>query len=483
MGICNTTIGNTPLPTIGTYRYRETMLEGDIVWLPQDWVKYWRVIWQIADDFYDGLNDYITRSLYLFQKPGEDDAAYTIRLIGSSLDNHYKDAIDFYAGLLSQFEVIDKETPEELKALFDNIDGAGNSLTVLSLQADKEILKKDSCLLFVDPPIEGNANKIPRLRVISLSDIYSPIVEVIDGEYVMTQVCIRRSIQRRKGDHAVESIEQYWMYQPGQVIVYESQKIDEVKTKMVEVNRFELKNAFGNRINKVPAIWYSCGGGIPLMPETPPFQRLLGVNQKQLNKVSELDDAEMRVNTITHYQIYPDERPDPLPRVKLGPTSALIFGGGRDGMQVGMLEAMGNGIALTHQRNQDRAEQMKELSRAFIGGRSTLTATEANQNDSRSKVNLQLVAHQKESTMQEVFRLMMEFIDPNFVAKDFEGGIKISDEALRAPVNAQDIKVIQDGYLNGSYSRAYMLQKLKEVGFQPEEINIEEEINKLDEVV
>jgi hypothetical protein len=482
MGICLKTIGNTPIPTIGTSRYRERTFEGDIVWLPENWVKYWRVIWEVADDFYDGLNDYLIKSLYLFQKPGEPDDAYTIRLISSDLDNHYRDAIDFYAGLLSQFEILE-ETPEELKDLFNNIDGAGNSLTVVSLQADKEILKKDSCLLFVDPPVADSEKKIPRLRIIDLRDIYSPVVEKIGNEYVMTQVCIRRSSMRRKGKYAVEYLEQYWMYQPGIVTIFESQRVDETQTKMIEVDKFEILNAAGERLNRVPAVWYSCGGGTPLAPETPPFHRLLKVNQKQLNKVSELDDAEMRVNTITPCLIYPDDVPDPAKPVRLGPNSAMVLGGGAQGMQALMLEAAGNGIALTHQRNQDRAEQMKELSRAFIGGRSTLTATEATQNDSRSKVNLQLVAHQKESTIQEVFKLMMEFMDPNFKYEEFEGGIKISDEALRAAVNAQDIKAIQDGYLNGSYSRRYMLEKLKEVGFQPEGIDIEDELNTLEEVV
>jgi hypothetical protein len=123
---------------------------------------------------------------------------------------------------------------------------------------------------------------------------------------------------------------------------------------------------------------------------------------------------------------------------------------------------------------------MQELSRAFIGERSSLTATEANQNDSRSKINLQLVANQKESTVQELLRLMMRFIDPNFKPEEFTAGIQISDDALKAAATPQDIQAIIQGYLNGAYSRAYMLAKLKEVGFQPEGIDIEDELNTIE---
>lgn len=488
MPLCAQTIANMPLPTAGHVRHNQAIIEAEsisneVVWLPQIWRNYWRVLWQIADDVYDGLHDYMVRSLYLIQKPGEPDTAYTLRLVASSLDNHYRDATDFYAGLLSQFEPTE-DIPEALSSLFDNIDGAGNDLQVALMMADKEILKKDSCLLFVDPG-EGVENQAPRLRIISLSEIYSPIVEKQGDKYVMTQLCIHRKVQKRDGDYGVKDVDQYWMYRPGEVIVFERFEKKDVtgKDAILEVERRPLLKADGMPLMQVPAVWYSCGGGVPLHPETPPFHRLLEISLKQMNKVSELDDAEGKVNTITPYRLWPDDVPQPLPPLRLGANAVADMGQAGQGAKIGMLEATGNAIELTHKRNQDRVEQMKELSRSFIGGRSTLTATEASQNDSRSKVNLQLVANQKESTVQELFRLMMMFIDPNFKPEDFLGGIKISDEALRAPVNAQDIKGVQDGYLTGCYSRNYMLQKLKEVGFQPDSIDIEEELNTIDGVV
>lgn len=477
-----------PLPTSGKVRHNEALIDSgsmssDIVWLPEIWRQYWRVLWQIADDIYDGLHDYVIRSLYLIQKPGEPDTAYTARVVASSLDNHYRDAVDFYAGLLSQFEPTD-DVPEELKALFDNIDGAGNDLQVVLMQADKEILKKDSCLLFVDPGA-GLDNESPRLLVIGLSEIYSPIVERVGDRYLITQICIHRKVQKRRGDYSVEEVDQYWMYRPGEVIIFEKTKGDGPNDKdaLIPIARKPILNAAGVPLGQVPVIWYSCGGGVPLRPETPPFHRLLEISLKQMNKVSELDDAEGKVNTITPYRLWPEDAPDPLPPLRLGPNAVADMGGAGQGAQIGMLEAKGNATELTHKRNQDRVEQMKELSRSFIGGRSTLTATEATQNDSRSKVNLQLVANQKESTVQELFRLMMQFLTPNFKSDEFKGGIKISDEALRSPVDAQDIKAIMDGYLSGCYSRRYMLTKLKEVGFHPDGIDLEQEINTIDEVV
>jgi hypothetical protein len=488
MSICLATAANIPLPTSGKVRVNNNTIEaeaigGDIVWLPKEWRTYWRILWQVADDIYDGLHDYLVRSLYLIQKPGEPDAAYTLRLIASSLDNYYRDAIDYYAGLLSQFEPTEG-VPDELLSLFDNVDGAGNSLQVLLMQADKEILRKDACLIFVDPVVEDSVNKVPRLRVISLNEIYSPIVEQRGDRYVITQLCIHRKVQRRDGVYAIKDVDQYWMYIPGEVIIFEHTKADGARGKesLVEVERKNLLTASGAPLMEVPAIWYSCGGGTPLCPETPPFHRLLEISLKQMNKVSELDDAEGKVNTITPYRMWPDDKPSPLPPLRLGANAVADIEQCRDGAKIGMLEATGNAIALTHERNQDRAEQMKELSRAFIGGRSTLTATEANQNDSRSKVNLKLVANQKESTTQEVFKLMMTFIDPNFRSADFKDGIAISDEALRAPVTAQDIKIVQDGYINGSYSQRYMLLKLKDIGFQPDGIDIDEELNTVQEV-
>lgn len=484
MSLCLDNLSNLPLPTKGQVRVNHTMSEADVVgnnilWLPEYWRTYWRVIWQIADDIYDGLHDYQIRSLYLIQKPGEPNEAYTARLLATSLDNHFRDCVDFYSGLLSLFD-INEETPEALSNLFDNADGAGNSLQKLLIEADKEALKKEACLVLVDPPTNGVGS--PRLRMIPLSDIYSPIVEHVGDRYVITQLCVHRKTQRRKGDYGVEPVDQYWMYTPGEVIVFEKIPLDNRSYDIQEIDRMPLLKASGEPLMEVPVVWYSCGGEVPMMPETPPFHRLLEISQKQMNKISELDDAEGKVNTITPLRFWPDDAPTPLPPMRLGANSVWDIEQARDGAKAEMLEAKGNAIALTHQRNQDRVEQMKELSRAFIGGRSTLTATEASQNDARSKVNLRLVAAQKESTVQEIFRLMMQFIDPNFKPEKFEGGIKISDEALRPAVDSQDIKIIQDGYLTGAYSRRYMLQKLREVGFQPEGIDIDEELNTVPEV-
>jgi len=295
MGICNADYF-TFLPTRQEQRaVIEGEMSGDIIWLPADWPTYWRSLWRMAADVYAGLHDYKTRSLYLIQKPGEPDDAYTYRLAASVFDNYYKDAIDFYSGLLSKFAVLE-ETDDRLQALFNNVDGRGNSLAVFLLMCDRLMLRNEGMLVFVDLPIQGAPIKQPRLREIDLMDIYSPIVEEMDGEQVITQIAIRRTTYQRKGEYKLEAIEQFWLYGAGWLQIFEP---DSQGNYTAIGEQIPLLDAAGRRLEKVPVIWYSCGGGVPLQPQEPPFQRLLEASLLHMNKVSELNDAEGKVLTLT----------------------------------------------------------------------------------------------------------------------------------------------------------------------------------------
>lgn len=448
-------------------------------WLPEDWWSYWRPIWQTTKDVYEGLEDYEVRKLYLYQKTGERNNRYLTRLYTSYLDNFFRDAVDSHSGLISQFSVLE-DTPDLIRNLLENVDGVGTSFKKFMLEVDRLVLRDDCCFIAVDTPRtdsekEQRQSRLPSLLAIDIRDVYAPSKSFDGSEYTLDQIAIRRTVHEKNGEFGFSSRDQFWVYRPGTVQIWEK-----VKDKFVGGEILPFLNAKREPHNHIPLVWYSCSGSPLIEPCTPPFLRLLRLNIMHMNKVSELDTAESMVNSITPFRIWPENIPDPPPDQKFGDDGIWDMEGGGS---VGMAEAVGNGTKLTQERIAERERKMKELSYSFLGDRSTpKTATEARLDEGKIKTTLGVVAHNKGSVIAQVFKHAMALGDSAFDYEDPDalfGGIKVSEDAIKAPPSAQDIQVILKGFVEGAYSRPFMLAKLEDMGWNPKDFDLDEELGRV----
>lgn len=446
-------------------------------WLPEDWWSYWRPIWQTTQDIYEGLEDYEIRKLYLYKKTGERDQRYATRVYTSYLDNFFRDAIDSHAGIISDY-TLDPESPELIKRLEKNVDGAGTSLKKFLIDVDTLALKDDCCFIAIDTPRitsdrQLREERTPQLIAIDIRDVFAP-VKIHNGlTEELGQISIRRTVTDRDGEFGIKTRNQFWVYKLGLIEIWDEND----KGAFIKADEFPILNAKKEPHMAIPLVWYSASGSPLLEPTEPPFLRLLRLNIIHMNKVSELDTAESMVNSITKYRIWPDFVPDPPPDQTFGDDSIIDMEGGG---KVGVVEAVGNGTKLTQERIAEREQKMKELSYSFLGDRSTpKTATEALMDEGKIKTTLQVVAHNKESALGKVFRHVMAFGDSGFDYNDpegFAGAIRVSDDAISIPPTDQMIATIIKGFVDGAYGREYMLTKLDEIGFAPDGRSVEEEL-------
>lgn len=78
---------------------------------------------------------------FLPQHPAESDAAYEVRLKGTTLYNGFADTVKKMAGKVFAEPVeVNSDVPPQIEQLLANIDGAGRDITAFSLDAFKEAL-------------------------------------------------------------------------------------------------------------------------------------------------------------------------------------------------------------------------------------------------------------------------------------------------------------------------------------------------------
>jgi hypothetical protein len=242
-----------------------------------------------------------------------------------------------------------------------------------------------------------------------------------------------------------------------------------------------MRGANGELLTRIPIVWYSALGATNYFkPPIPIFLTLAKLNIKLLNKVSELDAVESKCNMPT-WKRYWEQRHDVYPSLTVGADSVINMVIGEDAR---LEEPSGKAIDSTQRRIESLQERMKQISQVFLVNSDNnvqKTATEAAIESASSKATLQGVAHQKESAYQQVFHWLNVFTDPNFLA-NFErnngdvpiGGIDVNESILRVPANANDIRIVFDGFTEGLYGRDVAYAKLKEIGWWPKDLDFEE---------
>jgi hypothetical protein len=340
----------------------------------------------------------------------------------------------------------------------DNIDNQGNSIKTFFLNADTLALRDGGCMVFVDiEPINQQnqyATRYPYLALVPLIDIYNPCVELVSGAPTLTQITVKRAVIRDGGIQY-----QWWEYTQGTVTIYE-----EVNGVIGIKDRRELRNAKGQPLSYIPAVYYTVVNGSLIQPATPPFMALCELNICHLNKESELDAVESKCNSPTPYRRWPSGVPEHPQPLLTGPNRVIEV---PQGGEIGFVEPAGTALSITYERQKNREERMDKEARAFLtGGEVERTATEAIIEAGQAKATLSGMAERKRSCSQQIFAIWSDLATPSEVPSAW---VEVEEDSLKIPPSSRDVGVIFDGFVQGVYDRDVALAKLAEIGWLPRE--------------
>lgn len=168
--------------------------------------------------------------LYLPKYPEETESEYARRRAVSPWRPEFADALRFLASRPFSRDIgIQGDVSERLRALVEDIDGRGNSLTRFAAEAFEDAVAKGLHLILVDYPAmppgasraeERARNARPYWVQIHPEDIVALHTDWVGGIETITHLRYRECVTRRDGFDEVE-VERVRVYEPGLWQIYE----------------------------------------------------------------------------------------------------------------------------------------------------------------------------------------------------------------------------------------------------------------------
>ncbi len=434
--------------------------------------------WQKVKDCYDELEDSSSTKDYLIQGEREHYQDYEKRCKMAVFPGKFNDTINTYAALLSRWEF--KETINPFIKNSEVINGGSTTLRSLLQIADVQTLTYGFTLIFISPTQDIN------LEVLNPFDLRCPRVEVVDGKPCLTRLGIKRSILVDDGDFGEKTVNQWYVYDRGVLTIYEKDskgKIVKIKQEDENGNLFDqrqITDAKGQPVLEVPVAWYPIIPSELLTVPVPPFLYLANLSIQYFNKESELNSAERKCNLPVWVREWIGSAPDTPESLNVSEHSVIELS---EGQKVYLVEPSGSAIAVTNQRLKELEERMERVAQAFISERSyNKTATQSLLEASQSKASLEGMVLQKEKAVEKIFNWVMRFASPQYSPDQDYGTIKVQTEIKSSP-NPQDVTAITDAFTMNLISRKIALLKLQDMGWLPDEVDIDQELNEVENAV
>lgn len=421
--------------------------------------------WQKVKDCYNELEDSNLIKDYLIQGEREHYQDYEKRCKIAVFPGKFNDTINTYAALLSRWE-FEEETAPFIKNS-EIINGGSTSLRSLLQIADVNTLTYGFTFIFVSPTKDIN------LEVLNPFDLRCPRIEVIDGKACLTRLGIKRSIIVDDGEFGEKTINQWYVYDRGLLTIYEQDD----KGQIGSISEIKVKDAKGDLIVEVPIVWYPIIPSELLAFPVPPFLYLANLSIQYFNKESELNSAERKCNLPVWVREWIGSAPDTPEALNVSEHSVIELS---EGQKVYLVEPSGSAIAVTNQRLKELEERMERVAQAFISERSSnKTATQSLLEASQSKASLEGMVLQKEKAVEKIFNWVMRFASPQYSPYQDYGTIRVQTEIKSSP-NPQDVTAITDAFTMNLISRKMALLKLQDMGWLPDEVDIDQELNEVE---
>jgi len=421
---------------------------------------------------------------YLPKEQHELEYQYTMRLERSRYENRFRETIEKeFAGLLSQFEIVDKS--DAIARNQENIDLRGNNLNVFLKAADCLALRDGACFVYVDyqtwdESIQSedqrqSLNRRPFLVLYPRHQIINWRVSYAQGKEQIDLLVIKECAWVNQGDFGQELKERYRILRPGMFEVVEV--INENGKKMVVPVVDEQGNPLMGKtsLDVIPVVPYSLTSTESFEVKNFPLKEVadlcLELYRLHSDKLENLHKCNIPVPTFHEKEGFSFKGEDH------GQKEAIIgYNTAYWNVDLKWAEPEGKAIAATQKECESVNEAIDAKTLAFLSGSQIArTATESLLNSTQARSNFLGLASQKESATERILALFNQYEFPPKIPSKIKVDPKLIDL-----VSALSPKDLLDGQLTGNFSKEFVLRRLSETkafGRYLEEDEILEELS------
>lgn len=292
--------------------------------------------WQLCRDLMEGTRA-IRRNAadYLPQLEGESDAAWEARIKLGALFNGFERTVLASVGMLSVHDpALSEGTPDELQAVWKDVDGAGTHGAVFAAQLRQHALIDGHAGIFVDMPdlgaetVDVATAKARGLRpywlMVTADDEWLLFYEAMKGKRVLTMLVRRVRKSERDGEFGLKSVTEYWLYTlTGTGVEYAMWRVDDQSAGPVKDARFSSGNGVMRGMSRIPYVRLVANGDPTDIETKPPLQTLADLNIEHHQTKNGILSLEQLAFTPTRVRIgaQPDSATGEYPPMTIGPKS------------------------------------------------------------------------------------------------------------------------------------------------------------------
>lgn len=434
-----------------------------------------------VNDCFDLLRTDKCKAKYLHQEPGEPDAAFESRLSRSTYTPVFRDAIKAFAGLLGNYQEI--ELPKSVEDNIENVDMMGSSLSKFLNDLDQMVLRDGGAAVLVEMPPEQvelesaleetEEGRRPYLVPIERMNIINWRTTMSGGREIVEQAVIRTLEERvsEEGAFGTHLEPVYVLLTPGRFVKYELRRgAGDSKWQMVKIAEGQTS------LPTVPLVWMGATGsrfGVGTIPLTGLADLSIQHYQLRSDLAELLHKCAMPVPVRQGAPTDAHGRPAPL---TIGPNTAIdlpVEG------NFGFAEPTGSSLQ-RHQEEINHVESLMDRSSLnfMYGQAGSRTATEAALQGSQIQAQVKTLIENKESAVDLILRLWGAYTSETI---EQEAGIDVSDSLIQRPLEAQEVQSYLNLFGENAISHQTLLEELQRGHALSQEIDIEEEIARIDE--
>jgi hypothetical protein len=432
-------------------------------------------------DCWNGLKG--AKEKYLPKEPREPKKAYEGRLMRSSFNSFFRDAINAFAGVLSRYELTD--APPSFQQHLNNIDGQGNSLRSFLMKADTWTMRDGGSLLLADmppAPEEGatradTRDRRPYLSLVNRRNLVN--FEPLPGGQARA-LTILEVQEKRVGLFGVEYVPRFRVMRDGMWAVYDV--IGEGKVWTATVAQYDdgrpmagvFRAASGAELSAPPVRWYSGTnegfgqGDIGLLP-------LANYALDHFREYSDLKELlhKTAIPVPVREGVLGTGPGNSTPPMVLGSNSGIDLPAGG---KFHFAEVTGAALG-KHEEHLVHIENLidrKTLAFLFSGAQKT--ATQANLESVQMQATLQSIGEAKVSVVQSLMELWCQFSGETLAPT---AGIELAEGIFDEPLTVEKLGLAERLYDRDLLSRRTVLYLQQKMGLLPPGQTIDKELESI----
>lgn len=403
---------------------------------------------------------------WLPQEPGEDDAAYKIRLNGSVCPPYVTRLEQMLAGMICRKPVRLDDVPDQVTEQLFDVDLQGNDLNVWLHDAAVQCLRYGHIGVLVDFPRGEDTNDVgdrPYWVTYTPRDILGWRTEVRDGMQKLTQLRLmeRVVVADPDSEFGEELVEQVRVLEPGQFRLYRKQ--------LSKGGDFLLVDEGTTTLNEIPfAVAYA--NRVGLLESVPPLEEVGWLNLQAYRRGSDLAN-QLHIAAVPRQFLF--GVPAEVESLDVGPQFATAL---PVDARVEFIEPQGTSYQYQFQHLSEIERQINQLGVAAVLGQKAAAESGLSKSIERSQGDaaLMTVALQLQDLIDNCLRHHAAFLNlPQ------AGSCSINRDFVSTKMDPAQVAQVIAGYNSAQplYTQETALRMLADGEVLPEDFDIAAELD------